>query len=232
MDPHHHRQLLAGMGGGRPQHVQVKAILLCRAHRPGLAGIAFPAPVRRRAGRPPAQVAHRRRREGNAQEPAHAAGDDACELLPPHVVPVGGAGDPPALDMLNRYMQFPLADDQQILFAHALTTAAGDRRLVIAQFGPDPRPAPAGFQRLASELLVIVPATWSDPPRVLTRQRVAAADVRLGYAGTVCYAGQPDGPDAFWLTIDQQRERHRLRGVLQPDGKHVALAAVDRAPLP
>jgi hypothetical protein len=147
-------------------------------------------------------------------------------------VPVGGAGDPPALDMLNRYMQFPLADDQQILFAHALTTAAGDRRLVIAQFGPDPRPAPAGFQRLASELLVIVPATWSDPPRVLTRQRVAAADVRLGYAGTVCYAGQPDGPDAFWLTIDQQRERHRLRGVLQPDGKHVALAAVDRAPLP
>ena len=80
VDPHHHRQLGAGLGVGRGEDVDVEAVLRGRAgarhgHRRTNAG-----PARRRLGRAPAQVAHRRSREGDAAIDVDAVGDAALHL--------------------------------------------------------------------------------------------------------------------------------------------------------
>ena len=92
----------------------------------------------------------------------------------------------------------------------------------MVEFGPDPRPV---TQKVAFEILVIEPATFSAAPRVMTRQRLAASDLGIAYGGTTCYAGQVDQMDGsvFHLALEQRGVRKTLIGTLQPDGRHVEL---------
>jgi hypothetical protein len=154
----------------------------------------------------------------------HGSGDDDdCELLPPHVVPPGGSGDPAAVDSYNRYLNYPLTDNLQVLFAHELTTPQGLRRIVIVEFGEDPRPI---GRHLAFEILLVEPATLSGSPRVVGRQRISAGDLHLPYVSTTCYAGQrdPQDPASFQLSFSQDAQRHLIAGTLLADGRHVTLA--------
>src|SRR3954469_15083726 len=109
--------------------------------------------------------------------------DDNCDILPPHVIPLGAAGDPPAVDMFNRYMKYILTDGMQVLYTHT-ETINGQSRLVIVQFGNDTRQL---VQRGMLEVIVLQPGTLSALPRQLTRQRVSTAALKVPYAVTTFF---------------------------------------------
>ncbi len=165
----------------------------------------------------------------HAAAPMHsdAAGsgdDDDCELLPPHVIPPGGAGDPPALDMFNQYAQSILGDDMQVLFVHQLAAANGARPIVVVEAGVE-----AGTTTTPEfEILLIEPASWSTLPRLRGRRRLPGFEIGLVSGAATFYAGQLDAADAFHLVVEQGQgtgsRRILITGKLAADGKSVKLA--------
>ena len=155
-----------------------------------------------------------------------------------HIVPPGGAGDPPALGMLNQYLHFPLSDFQQVLFCHELRTPSGEARLVIISFGPNLRaPEKPGMY----EAIIIEPAGFRGTPRVSNRVSISSTDELLAsvavplpglLASSIAahgtadfYAGQTDAidPAGFVLTYDVMGTKRTVRGKLDDSGRRVTL---------
>ena len=202
----------------RVAHLQLPADQVVYKFSPALAAALGPLPLFEFASTPPQpKVA--------PQYPSTEGDDDNCEILPPHTIPAGGAGDPPGLDMFNAYMHYILTDGMQVLYAHA-HTLNGQRRLVIVQFGDNGHYV---LHRGMFEVIVLEPAGLSTLPRQLSRQRFPAASLNVPYATTRFFAGQPDAgnPAAFALSFEQRGQRHQLTATLTPDARHISFQRAD-----
>lgn len=111
------------------------------------------------------------------------------------------------------------------LFMHELQTPTGDRRIVCVRRVNTLRSI---GDPLALETAVLTPATFLQPPLLLSHEGVEGRDglpVELPVRSLRYYAGQPDPANAASFTIVYQQGDvlHTIRGYLTPDGRSVTL---------
>jgi hypothetical protein len=149
--------------------------------------------------------------------------DDHCTPLPPHLVPPGGAGDPPALAKLNPYMQYVLGDGMQVVFCHELTSPEGLERLVIVTVGAR-REHGGVFPPLMWEAEVIEPAGWTTLPREVSRQQGMLDDSLLAGSPATFFGGQVDAKDGATCVVPYRAggEERELRFRLLAGGRKLA----------
>ncbi|HVX86498.1 MAG TPA: hypothetical protein VH253_17080 [Phycisphaerae bacterium] len=153
-----------------------------------------------------------------------AAPDDNCVPLPPHLVPPGGAGDPPALAKLNGYMQYVLGDGLQVVFCHELTSPDGLKRLVIVTVGAQ-RVRGGLFPPLMWEAEVIEPAGWTTLPHEVSRQQGGFDGTLLAGAPATFYGGKVDEKDGATCVVPYRAggEERELRFSLLSGGRKLVM---------
>jgi hypothetical protein len=150
--------------------------------------------------------------------------EDACpDVMPPHVAPFGGTGDPKCLEMLNRRLGFVLYDDFQPVFVHTLTTSSGQTRLVVASVAPPITRAPMSGPVI--ETLVFEPAGWMGKPHMLKRRLWQIDDPMLALEPTSFMWGRVDDTDGARFHLRYRRGGHEfgIDGKLDADGRSASI---------
>jgi hypothetical protein len=158
---------------------------------------------------------------GGADGPAP---EDACpDIIPAHISPFGGAGDPRCLEMFNRRLGFVLYDDFQPVFLHALTTPQGKKRLVVVSVGPPTTRAAVSGPVI--ETLVFDPAGWMGNARMLKRRIWRMADPLLALEPATFLWGNADAADAsrFHLRYQRGGKTIVIDGTLDDDGTSASI---------